>query len=318
MNRRQFNKVAAISSLGLSTGINPLGAVNRNAGKGDDSLSVNIFSKHLQFLGYSEMAKAAADMGFDGIDLSVRPRGHVEPANVERDLPVAVEAIVKENLNCDMMTTAVSDARDASDVKVLRVAARHGIKFYRTGYYKFTPGKSWKEDMGGFRQQMGRLSRLNKKLYLHGAYQNHSGFFVGAFIPDVIYLLEGLDPRWSGCQYDIRHATVEGGLAWPMGVGWLEKYISTIVIKDFAWSEKDGKNVVVDTPVGEGIVDFIAYFKLLRKLGIHPVVSLHAEYDLGGAHHGRRELTIPSRDVFKALAKDLAMVRDLWKMSGST
>jgi hypothetical protein len=33
------------------------------------------------------MAKAATEIGFDGVDLTVRPKGHVLPDNVEKDLP---------------------------------------------------------------------------------------------------------------------------------------------------------------------------------------------------------------------------------------
>ena len=67
--------------------------------------------------------------------------------------------------------------------------------------------------------------------------------------------------------------------------------------------------------MGEGMVDFVGYFKLLRQLNIHPVVSMHAEYDLGGANHGRKELTISKKQVYKALQKDLKVIRDLWQKS---
>ena len=42
---------------------------------------------------YNEMSKVVAEMGFDGVDLTVRPQGHVLPERVEADLPKAVEAI---------------------------------------------------------------------------------------------------------------------------------------------------------------------------------------------------------------------------------
>ena len=47
-----------------------------------EPLKIHIFSKHLQFLIYKDMAEAAAEMGFDGIDLTVRPNGHVLPERV--------------------------------------------------------------------------------------------------------------------------------------------------------------------------------------------------------------------------------------------
>ena len=97
----------------------------------ENRLKVHIFSKHLQFLNYQEMAEAAAEMGFDGIDLTVRPNGHVLPERVETDLPKAVEAMRKLDLVPSLMTTAVDDADNSTDRKVLEVAAKLGFKYYR-------------------------------------------------------------------------------------------------------------------------------------------------------------------------------------------
>jgi sugar phosphate isomerase/epimerase len=316
MNRRRFAKLAALSSFGMGS--------KKLPGAGADGrpvwtrpLSVHIFSKHLQFLDYREMANVVADLGFDGADLSVRPGGHVEPESVKTDLPKAIEALSDRGLLSIMMTTAATNASDPLNLDVLKTAADEGIRFYRMGYYDFEKDKSWKENLDGHRQDLEALAGINQDLGLHGAYQNHSGSHVGSYIPDIVYLLDGLDSRWSGCQFDIRHATVEGGRAWPMGVEWLKDYMSTIVIKDFSWAvnPKTGKYGVLNTPLGEGMVDFVGYFKLLRQLNVHPIVTMHAEYELGGANHGKRELSISKKQVYKALAKDLKVLRDLWQKS---
>lgn len=308
--------MAALSSLGFGTKKLPVSGANKRP-VWTRPLSVHVFSKHLQFLDYDQMSEVAADIGFDGLDLSVRPGGHVEPENVERDLPLAVEAMASRGLLSLMMTTAVNNAKDPVNVEVLNTASEQGIKYYRMGYYKYAAGKPWRESLDEFREDMRGLAEANQENGLHGAYQNHSGEYVGSYITDIIYLLEGLDPQWSGCQYDIRHATVEGGRAWPMGLKWLKDYLSTIVIKDFTWARnpKTGKWSALNTPLGEGMVDFIGYFKLLRELGVHPFASMHAEYELGGANHGKRELTIPKKQVYKALAKDLKVLRELWQKS---
>ena len=52
-------------------------------------LKVAIFSKHLQFVDGEELAKTSAELGFDGIDITVRKGGHVEPERVKQDLPQA-------------------------------------------------------------------------------------------------------------------------------------------------------------------------------------------------------------------------------------
>ena len=125
MNRRHFAKLAALSSIGFGT--KKLPAAGEKRPRWTRPLSVHIFSKHLQFLDYKDMSKVAADLGFDGLDLSVRPRGHVEPENVERDLPKAVEAMANQGLLSLMMTTAINNTRDAVNLKVLETAADQGI-----------------------------------------------------------------------------------------------------------------------------------------------------------------------------------------------
>src|SRR5213075_1387893 len=53
-------------------------------------LKVAIFSKHLQFLKGDALAAGAAEIGFDGIDITVRKGGHVAPERVAQDLPPLV------------------------------------------------------------------------------------------------------------------------------------------------------------------------------------------------------------------------------------
>ena len=317
MNRRNFAKLAALSS--LSFGSKKLPAAQKRL-TWTRPLSVHLFSKHLQFLDYKDMARVAADLGYDGLDLTVRPGGHVEPDQVETDLPKAIDAMANAGLLSIMMTTRVTNATDEVNRRVLNTAADQGLQFYRMGYYKFDQSQGWKANLDSHQLDMQKLAELNKEHGLHGAYQNHAGNYVGAYIPDIIYMLDGLDSKWSGCQFDIRHATVEGGKVWPQGVEWLRDYLSTIVIKDFTWAKhpKTGKWTVMNTPLGEGMVDFVGYFKLLRKLNIHPVATLHAEYELGGANHGDRELKISKRQVYKALKKDLVVLKDLWQKSAES
>jgi len=46
---------------------------------GPEAFKISIFSKHLQWLDYKEMANVLSEVGFDGADLTVRPGGHVLP-----------------------------------------------------------------------------------------------------------------------------------------------------------------------------------------------------------------------------------------------
>src|ERR1700750_1100752 len=58
-----------------------------------EKLKICVFSKHLQWTSISDAASIARDIGFDGIDITVRAEGHVLPERVATDLPAAVEAV---------------------------------------------------------------------------------------------------------------------------------------------------------------------------------------------------------------------------------
>jgi L-ribulose-5-phosphate 3-epimerase len=276
---------------------------------------VHIFSKHLQFLNYAEVAEAAAEMGFDGVDLTVRPNGHVLPERVETDLPKAVDALKKVGLSPLMMTTAVEDARNPTDKRVLETAAGLGMRCYRMNWYRYPEQQSLPAAISEYQQKIKELSQLNKKLKLVGAYQNHAGKLVGASVWEIWQMLQGAEAAHMGVQYDIRHATVEGGLSWENGLRLLQPHIKILAIKDFRWEKSNGKWGVLNTPIGEGMVDFPAYFKLLKQYQIQVPISLHLEYPLEGAEHGATKISGDPKLVFAAMKRDLQKVKELWEQA---
>lgn len=278
-----------------------------------DRLKIHIFSKHLQFLNYHDMAEAVAEMGFDGIDLTVRSEGHVLPQNVESDLPKATEAMRKVGLTPLLMTTEVQDANNNTDKVVLEVAAKLGIKYYRMNYFSYPEEKTIPESLKKFQQIIKDISHLNKELGLTGCYQNHAGNMVGSSIWELWELLKEADKQYMGLQYDIRHAVVEGGFSWQNSLRLVQPQIKTLAMKDFIWEKKNGKWNTEDIPLGDGMVDFKTYFKLLKQYKVSVPVSLHFEYPLGGAEHGATKLSCDKQVVFDAMKRDLQKVHDLWQ-----
>ncbi|GAB3222095.1 sugar phosphate isomerase/epimerase family protein [Spirosoma arcticum] len=273
---------------------------------------VHIFSKHLQFLNYADMADAAVSMGFNGVDLTVRPDGHVLPDRVEDDLPKAVDALKKVGFVPNMLTTAVGDATNDTDIRVLKTASKLGFQRYRMNWYRYDPKQAMTDSIQRFQGQLQALGELNKTLNLTGCYQNHAGLLVGASVWESHEMLKTADPAHMGVQYDIRHATVEGGLSWSNGLRLLQPRIKSIALKDFHWSKKDGVWTVQNVPIGEGMVDFNAYFRLLKQANVRVPVSLHVEYPMGGAEHGATKLSIPQNELFAATKRDLNRLKQLW------
>jgi hypothetical protein len=95
MSRRTLLLGAAMSSAWQAFAKEtPENAVATETASGDPGkLKICIFSKHLQWASISDAASIARDVGFDGVDITVRAEGHVLPERVETDLPAAVEAV---------------------------------------------------------------------------------------------------------------------------------------------------------------------------------------------------------------------------------
>ena len=278
-----------------------------------DSLDINLFSKHLQFLDYHETGAIAAEMGFNGIDLTVRPNGHVLPERVKTDLPLAVTAIKKSGINCNIITTAVESISNTVDIDVLQTAADCNIQHYRTNWFKYKEGLSMEESLLFYQGEVRKLGVLNMELGLIGSYQNVDGLAAGSSFWEVKKIIEKVNPIYFGSQYDIRHAMVEGGNSWENGFRLLKENIKIIVLKDYKWGKTNGKWETINVPIGEGMVNFDAYFKLLKRNQLKPPVSLHIEYDLGGAEQGKRKITVDKKIVFDAIKKDLNTVQKLWR-----
>ncbi len=311
ISRRKFNKSLAAGALvaPLSSSVSQF----FNSREIDAPLNIHIFSKHLQFLNWKEASEAARDIGFKGLDLTVRPKGHILPENVSRDLPRAIKVVKDTGLRCDMITTAIADATSKTDLDIISTASAQGVKYYRSDWFKYKEDRSLEASLDHYKEKVRELSEVNKKHNIIGCYQNHSGTRVGASVWEVRKILESCDPDFFGTQYDIRHAVAEGGRSWPNGVKLLRNQIKTIVLKDFKWGKVEGKWKIVNVPIGEGMVDFDGYFKILKKYGLNPPTSLHVEYPIGGAEKGKKEITVPHQVVYDAMKKDLTTLQELWK-----
>jgi L-ribulose-5-phosphate 3-epimerase len=286
-----------------------------------EAFKISIFSKHLQWLDYKDMAKVLQEIGFDGADLTVRPGGHVLPDRVEEDLPKAAEALAREGKKIYMLTTAIENADDPLTARILKTASSLGIRHYRMGWGHYDDTRSVEDNISSIQLKLAKLALLNEKFSISGEYQNHSGvssegIYFGGAIWDIANVLKEINSTWLGSQYDIYHATIEGANTWPVGFKLISPYIRSIDIKDFKWIERDGKTRSEAVSLDEGMVDFKGFFRLLKEYKLEVPLSLHYEYPLGGAENGASKLTIERNEVISAMKKDLSTLKVLLQNAG--
>ena len=279
-------------------------------------LKIAIMSKFLQFLDVPGMAAAAKEMGFDGIDLCVREGGHILPERCEDDLPRAVETIRQVGLDVPMITAAIVDAQSPHAEKILRTANRLGIGYYRwggLGGFRYLEGVSIPEQLESFKPRVRDLAALNRHYGMTAMYHTESGpNRFGACIWDLWYVLKEFNADEVGVNYDVAHATVEGGLG-----GWLHDtrlilpYTRGIAIKDFKWGKNaEGRWVPRWCPVGEGgMVDYDRVLPMVKATRFQGPVQMHFEYPLGGVENGGNKITISNEEVLAYMRRDLALVR---------
>jgi len=306
-SRREILQTGAAALLGSTL----LQAAPVPPGPGAAKLKVAIFSKHLLFLHGAQLAQAAAEMGFDGIDLAVRKGGHVQPSRVKQDLPGLVTLIRQHGLQVPMVTTDIVDANTPYAEDVLQCMSELDIRHYRWGGFKYTNNASIPAQLDSLKPRVAKLAALNTRYKVGAMYHTHSGFdVVGAPIWDLHELLTGFDPAAVGVNYDIGHATVEGGFG-----GWIDSfrvtgpYLRGIAVKDFLWGKNmHGQWRPAWKPLGTGMVNFARFFPMVAAVHFSGPLQLHFEYPLQGANEGAKTVSNP-KEVFNAMTRDLKQLR---------
>jgi len=244
--------------------------------------SLHCFSKSLHWLDYDALAEVLAQAGYCGIDLTVRPKGHVLPEKVEQDLPRAVEAARKQGLQVGMIVTAIASASDPLAERVLKTAAQCGVKVYRMNYFRYDEKRRVEDELERFRGEFDALEKLNRTCGLTGCYQNHLGMGernFGGVIWDLHAVLKGFDPQWIGCQFDVHHAFAEISDSWVTGTRVIAPHIRSTCLKDYVWTAAD-KRQHRGVFGGEGLVPWARYFELVKELRIGGPASVHCEWEL--------------------------------------
>lgn len=280
MNRREFTLTAA-AAFAVPPAAKP---------------SLCIFSKHMAQFDWEGVGKTAKQIGFDGVDLTARPKGHVLPERVAEDLPKAVDMIRKHGLSVPMITTDLTSATNPAARPTLSTAAKLRIPFYKVGYWRYKPGVSGLETVAACKELAAGLIAIGKEYGIVTGIHNHSGDSVGCAVWDIREILAGTDPRWAGYYFDPGHSFVEGGLhGWRLSLEIALARMKMAAIKDFVWEKKNGKWRVQWCPLGQGMVDWPAVFGAFAKSGYTGPLSLHLEYE--------------TKDELDAIASDLAFMR---------
>jgi len=223
-------------------------------------------------------------MGIDGLDLTVRPGGHIEPKDVAVELPLAAKAARKAGIDIIQLTTSIT-ADDRQARRILTTAAEVGVRRIKLGYFRYREFGTLGKQVIATRKQIGQVVRLASRYRVLPCIHVHSGPFIPSGGPMAYELIRDFAPSEVGAYVDPLHMTLEGGRdGWRQGLDLLAPWIALCSVKNFAWERttRDRKGQMrwrtLTVPPADGVCPLPDFVSALKKLGYVGPYSLHSEY----------------------------------------
>lgn len=290
MHRRDFLRTAYLAASGVmvrDSGMQSVFAAEPPKAPATVPVAERIclFTDHLDDHGYTyaEVAKMIRPLKIAGPDLTVRGGGVVPPERVVDELPKAAAAFRDEGMSIPMISTNLTSARDPLAGPTLATMAKLEIGYYKLGYYHFHDLAKWEEDLAAQRKELAGLVELGKKHGIRAGLHNHAGASIGGALWDAWEFLKPLDQEFIGFYFDPSHASIEGAKhAWKLNLQRSSSRLFMVALKDYVWEKSSSGWQTRWCPLGEGMVNWGEFFKLLAKFPFPGPMSVHIEYDPGG------------------------------------
>jgi len=249
------------------------------------------FSQNLIKVPYPELGLVAQQIGYDGVDLTVMDGGHVNPHITNVDLVRAIESVRGAGLEVPLITTTLTTINDQTTYPILAIAGHTQVHLFRTGFWPYAPDIPRR--LAQVRTDLTALTTVGRNYQMAAALPNRAGAYVGEALWDAQTIIGDMDPQWIGYYFDPSQATAEGGVSgWEIALRLALPRLKAVALQDFTWA-KAGKMQMC--PLGEGVVDWPAFFRILAEARFTGPVSVHQEYSV--------------QDEMGAMAKDLEFVR---------
>jgi len=259
-----------------------------------------LFSKHLPELNWGDLGRAVKDAGFEGVDLTVRPGGHVLPERAADDLPRAIEALTAQGVKVPMITTDLTSANAPAARPILQAAAKAGVRYFKTGYWRYSSSPDVRAQVAAAGTALEGLAALAREYGIEMGFHNHQAY-IGAALWDIAPHIDRLDARWAGYYFDPRHAVAEGGGgAWKAATHLVASRLKMVAVKDCRWVKSAKGWAIENCPLGEGQVDWTFVGRVLGDAQFAGPISVHLEYEIppGTTHTldaAKRDLAVARR-----------------------
>lgn len=220
-----------------------------------------------------ELAQLVRKMGYEGIELPVRPGYQVEPETVRQGLPEAARILGDHGVK-------ITSISGPTDEVTFAACAEAGIPFNRVmAYIGEVPYMQREAELiREYSDLVPLLERYNVKL----AVQNHCDRFV-ANAMGLRHLLERLDTRYICAVWDAAHNALNGEEP-ELGLDIVWEFVGMIFFKNAYWQRVSGPEAVdvawrpYWTSARQGLASWPRVAAELKRRNYRGVVCITAEY----------------------------------------
>jgi sugar phosphate isomerase/epimerase len=282
VKRRDFIRGAVAS--GLATTLAETQA--KDAVVPNSRPKVCVYTEQFQSLPIPDVCRVFEQMGVDGLDVTVRPGGHIEPRDAKSELPKAARTARDHGLQIMMLTTGIT-AVDRNSEEILATCQQLGIARIKLGYYPVGKFGTLAQQLDKSRRQLDEVVKLAAKFDVRPCVHVHSG----ATIPSngfMLYdLIREMPPDRIGAYLDSYHMTVTGGAGgWRQAIDLLAPWVSLVALKNFQWERLDRDESGQQRwrtnycRLEDGIAPIPDFVRTIREAGYRGFYTLHTEYRL--------------------------------------
>ena len=259
------------------------------------TVTFSVFTKPWPGKSIDELGHFVHWLGFDGIELPVRPGYPVNPENVGKELSRAVKSLAKDNVAIYSIAGTASEQMIAAcgdaGIPTIRIMAPIGPE----GYLRT------EERM---RREFDALLPILERHKVRIGVQNHSGKFVCNAM-GLRTLLSGYDPKFIGAVWDAAHNALQGEEP-ELAIEIVWSHLCMANLKNAVWKRSNPPEVSAAewTPYwikgNEGLASWKRVSAELKRRAYSGVVCLTAEYS-------------DEANVDRFIAEDLQFARELFK-----
>lgn len=242
-----------------------------------------------------ELAKFVAGLGFDAVELPVRPGYPVHPENMAKELPRAKKMLAEHGVQITSIAgptteTAMVACAEAS-IPIIRICVNIDTKI---GYMA---------SEANLQKEYDALVPLLEKHRVTLGIQNHNGACICNAM-GMRHLLEKYHPKNIAAVWDCAHNALNGEEP-EMGLDIVWDRLCMVNLKNAYWKRKNGQEAeeakweVYWTLGRHGLASWSRVAAELKRRHYHGVVCLTAEYS-------------EEHEVNRLIAEDIAFARSLF------